>query len=50
MLKPPNLMNNQAVNCDSPVFNKSLLSADEALEFLIDASTAHRKKRIGVTR
>jgi len=44
MLKPPNLMNNQAVNCDSPVFNKSLLSADEALEFLLDASTAPEKK------
>ena len=37
-------MNNQAVNCDSPVFNQSLLSADEALEFLLDASTATEKK------
>jgi len=37
-------MNNQAVNCDSPVFNQSLLSADEALEFLLDASTAPEKK------
>ena len=44
MLKPSNLMNNQAVNCDSPVFNQSLLSADEALEFLLDASTATEKK------
>ena len=37
-------MNNQAVNCDSPVVNQSLLSADEALEFLLDASTATEKK------
>ena len=37
-------MNNQAVNCDSPVFNQSLLSADEALEFLLDVSTATEKK------
>ena len=37
-------MNNQAVNCDSPIFNQSLLSADEALEFLLDASTATEKK------
>jgi len=44
MLKPSNLMNNQAVNCDSPVFNQPLLSADEALEFLLDASTAPEKK------
>ena len=44
MLKPLNLMNNEAVNCDSPVFNQSLLSADEALEFLLDASTASEKK------
>jgi len=36
-------MNNQAVNCDSPVFNQSLLSADEALEFLLDASIAPEK-------
>ena len=49
MLKPSNLMNNQAVKCDSPVFNQSLLSADEALEFLLDASAAPEKKRIGVT-
>ena len=44
MLKPSTLMNNQAVNCDSPVFNQSLLSADEALEFLLDASAAPEKK------
>ena len=44
MLKPSNLMNNQAVKCDSPVFNQSLLSADEALEFLLDASAAPEKK------
>jgi len=44
MLKPSNLMNSQAVNCDSPIFNQSLLSADEALEFLLDASTATEKK------
>jgi len=37
-------MNSQAVNCDSPIFNQSLLSADEALEFLLDASTATEKK------
>ena len=37
-------MNNQAVKCDSPVFNQSLLSADEALEFLLDASAAPEKK------
>nr|AAR37643.1 molybdopterin biosynthesis protein MoeA [uncultured marine bacterium 439] len=37
-------MNNQAVNFDSPVFNKSLLSADEALEFLLEASAASEKK------
>jgi len=44
MLKPSNLMNNQAVNCDSPVFNQALLSADEALKFLLDASAAPEKK------
>ena len=37
-------MNSQAVNCDSPIFNQSLLSADEALKFLLDASTATEKK------
>ena len=37
-------MNNQAVNCDSPVFNQSLMSADEALEFLLDASATTEKK------
>ena len=44
MLKPSNLMNNQAVNCDSPVFNQSLMSADEALEFLLDACVTTEKK------
>lgn len=44
MLKPSNLMNNEVVNCDSPVFNQSLLSADEALEFLLEASAASEKK------
>ena len=44
MLKPSNLMNNQAVNCDSPVFNQSLMSVDEALEFLLDASVTTEKK------
>ena len=44
MLKPSNLMNNQAVNCDSPVFNQSLMSVDEALEFLLDASATLEKK------
>ena len=44
MLKPLNLMNNQAVNCDSPVFNQSLMGADEALEFLLEASTPTEKK------
>jgi len=37
-------MNNQAVNCDSPVFNQSLMSVDEALEFLLDASVTTEKK------
>jgi len=37
-------MNNQAVNFDSPIFNKSLLSADEALEFLLEASATPEKK------
>jgi len=37
-------MNNQAVNCDSPVFNQSLMSVDEALEFLLDASVTTDKK------
>ena len=44
MLKPLNLMNNQAVNCDSPVFKQSLMGADEALEFLLEASTPTEKK------
>jgi len=44
MMKPSNLMNNQAVNCESHVFNQSLLSADEALEFLLDASVTTEKK------
>ena len=37
-------MNNQAVNCDSPVFNQSLMSVDEALEFLLDASVTTENK------
>ena len=37
-------MNNQAVNCDSPVFNQSLMSVDEALEFLLDVSVTTEKK------
>ena len=31
-------MNHQAVNCDSPVFNSSLISTDEALKFLLDSA------------
>jgi len=37
-------MNNQVVNCDSPVFNQSLMGVDEALEFLLDASVTTEKK------
>jgi hypothetical protein len=31
-------MNHQAVKCDSPVFNSSLISTDEALTFLLDSA------------
>ncbi|HIL20431.1 MAG TPA: molybdopterin molybdenumtransferase MoeA [Candidatus Thioglobus sp.] len=36
-------MKNQALNCDSPVFNQSMMSADSALDFLLKAALAPSK-------
>ncbi|MCS5591714.1 MAG: molybdopterin molybdotransferase MoeA [Gammaproteobacteria bacterium] len=39
-------MKNQALNCDSPVFNKSMMSADSALDFLLRAALVPSKTEV----
>ena len=39
-------MNNQTFNCDSPVFNQSMMSADLALDFLLEAALAPNKTEV----
>jgi len=39
-------MKNQALNCDSPVFNKSMMSADSALDFLLRAVLVPSKTEV----
>jgi len=39
-------MKNQALNCDSPVFNQSMMSADSALDFLLKAAVAPSKTEV----
>jgi len=42
-------MENQPLACDSPVFNQSMMSADEALDFLLNAANAPSKtERVGL--
>jgi molybdopterin molybdotransferase len=39
-------MNNQALTCDSPVFNQSMMSADSALDFLLKAALGPNKTEV----
>jgi len=39
-------MKNQALNCDSPLFNQSMMSADSALDFLLKAALAPSKTEV----